>query len=81
MATWLDQAVGMGLLSFAGMVFVYYTFWIIALPFVEEDQVIHQLFPARKYAVIIPFAVGGFALLCICNFIAFLSFFKKEKKS
>ncbi|XP_071494274.1 dolichol phosphate-mannose biosynthesis regulatory protein-like [Diadema antillarum] len=77
----MDQAVGMGMLSFAGMVFVYYTFWIIVLPFIEADQIVHQLFPPRKYAVIVPFVAGGVALLIVGHVILFMMFFTKPKKS
>ncbi|KAI0227146.1 Dolichol phosphate-mannose biosynthesis regulatory protein [Lamellibrachia satsuma] len=63
MATGSDQAVGYGLMATAGLIFTYYTLWIVIMPFVDEDYIIHQYFPSRVYALAIPIAAGVIALL------------------
>ncbi|TRZ14722.1 hypothetical protein HGM15179_012386 [Zosterops borbonicus] len=65
MATATDQLVGFGLVAFSLVLFVYYTLWIIVLPFIDSDHGIHQYFLPREYAVIIPVAAGLLLLLFI----------------
>ncbi|XP_071430658.1 dolichol phosphate-mannose biosynthesis regulatory protein [Pithys albifrons albifrons] len=69
MATATDQLVGFGLVAFSLVLFVYYTLWIIVLPFIDSDHGIHQYFLAREYAVIIPVVAGLLLLLFIGVFI------------
>ncbi|CAN8198068.1 unnamed protein product [Coccothraustes coccothraustes] len=54
------------------VLFVYYTLWIIVLPFMDSDHGIHQFFLPREYAVIIPVAAGLLLLLFIGVFIMFV---------
>ncbi|KAL5012569.1 hypothetical protein ScPMuIL_011120 [Solemya velum] len=82
MATGTDQAVGWGLVSFAGFVFTYYTIWVILLPFVDEGQSIHKFFPPRFYAIAAPLIAGVIGLILIAVFVAvILSASQKKKKS
>ncbi|KAM6316169.1 dolichol phosphate-mannose biosynthesis regulatory protein [Podargus strigoides] len=69
MATATDQVVGFGLVAFSLVLFVYYTLWIIILPFIDPDHAIHRYFLPREYAVIIPVVAGLMLLLFICVFI------------
>ncbi|XP_021269876.1 dolichol phosphate-mannose biosynthesis regulatory protein [Numida meleagris] len=69
MATATDRAVGFGLVAFSLVLFVYYTLWIIVLPFIDSDHSIHQYFLPREYAVIIPVVAGLLLLLFIGVFI------------
>ncbi|XP_072738820.1 dolichol phosphate-mannose biosynthesis regulatory protein [Ciconia boyciana] len=69
MATATDQVVGFSLVAFSLVLFVYYTLWIIILPFIDSDHVIHQYFLPREYAVIIPVVAGLLLLLFIGVFI------------
>ncbi|XP_043921259.1 dolichol phosphate-mannose biosynthesis regulatory protein [Protopterus annectens] len=55
----VDQLVGVGLVGFSLCLFVYYTIWVIVLPFVDEEHVIHSYFLPRQFAVLIP-AVAGY---------------------
>jgi dolichyl-phosphate mannosyltransferase polypeptide 2 regulatory subunit len=41
--------------------FVYFSFWCLLLPFVDDDQPAHALFPPKHWAVALP-AVAGSAL-------------------
>ncbi|XP_054502462.1 dolichol phosphate-mannose biosynthesis regulatory protein [Agelaius tricolor] len=83
MATATDQLVGFGLVAFSLVLFVYYTLWIIVLPFMDSDHGIHQFFLPREYAVIIPMTAGLLLLLFIGVFIMFVTWKsgKHAKKS
>ncbi|KAJ6653313.1 hypothetical protein lerEdw1_009342 [Lerista edwardsae] len=65
MATATDQLVGYGLVAFSLVLFVYYTVWIIILPFIESDHLIHKYFLPREYSVIIPVVAGLLLLLFV----------------
>ncbi|XP_074779831.1 dolichol phosphate-mannose biosynthesis regulatory protein isoform X2 [Athene noctua] len=69
MATATDQVVGFGLVAFSLVLFVYYTLWIIILPFIDSNHGIHQYFLPREYAVIIPVVAGLLLVLFIGVFI------------
>ncbi|XP_038601190.1 dolichol phosphate-mannose biosynthesis regulatory protein [Tachyglossus aculeatus] len=83
MATGTDQLVGLGLVAFSLVVFTYYTIWIIILPFIDSDHVIHKYFLPREYAVTIPLVVGLILLLFVGIFITcvMLKSRKPTKKS
>lgn len=80
MATGSDQAVGYGLVVFAGAIFLYYTLWVVVLPFVEPDQFLHNLFLPRAYAVILPLVAGVIVLTFIGIFAVFVMLNNKKKK-
>ncbi|KAM4719392.1 dolichol phosphate-mannose biosynthesis regulatory protein [Anableps anableps] len=65
MATGADQAVGMSLVLFSLLLFTYYTVWVIVLPFVDSDHVLHRYFLPREYSVILPGIAAVVLLLCI----------------
>uniref|UniRef100_A0A8C7E994 Dolichol phosphate-mannose biosynthesis regulatory protein n=1 Tax=Nothoprocta perdicaria TaxID=30464 RepID=A0A8C7E994_NOTPE len=69
MATITDQVVGFGMVAFSLTVFVYYTVWIIVLPFIDSEHGIHRYFLPREYAIIIPVVAGLLLLLFIGIFI------------
>ncbi|XTI84917.1 dolichyl-phosphate mannosyltransferase polypeptide 2 [Cenococcum geophilum] len=50
----LDRLVGLAMLIAASAVFLYYTIWTLLMPFVDEDQSLHSLFPPRVWAIRIP---------------------------
>lgn len=70
MATGTDQAVGMSLVVFSLILFTYYSIWVIILPFVDCDHVLHHYFLPREYSVILPGIAAVVLLLCIGTFIA-----------
>ncbi|KAK7280779.1 hypothetical protein RJT34_25846 [Clitoria ternatea] len=76
-----DRAVGF-LLSFISLsIFIYYTFWVIILPFVDDDHFVHKYFLPQEYAILIPVS-AGVALLCfLCIFIGFVMLKSKKKKA
>ncbi|KFO19478.1 Protein FAM102A [Fukomys damarensis] len=64
-ATGTDQVVGLGLVALSLIIFTYYTVWVILLPFIDSEHVIHKYFLPRAYAVAIPLAVGLLLLLFV----------------
>ncbi|XP_060070067.1 dolichol phosphate-mannose biosynthesis regulatory protein-like [Ylistrum balloti] len=83
MATGTDQALGWGLVGFSMSIFIYYTAWIIILPFIDEGQLIHSFFMPRIYALVIPLSSGVLGLLVIGLFVGvtMLKSTQKEKTS
>ncbi|CAB3997467.1 dolichol phosphate-mannose biosynthesis regulatory [Paramuricea clavata] len=65
MATGLDQVVGTAMMSLGSLIFIYYSLWVIVLPFVEADHVIQIYFPDRMYAILIPVVAGVLAVLVV----------------
>ncbi|XP_020229946.1 dolichol-phosphate mannose synthase subunit 2 isoform X1 [Cajanus cajan] len=76
-----DRAVGF-LLSFISLsIFTYYTFWVIILPFVDDDHFVHKYFLPQEYAILIPVS-AGVALLCFLSiFVGFVMLKSKKKKA
>ncbi|XP_010585905.1 dolichol phosphate-mannose biosynthesis regulatory protein [Loxodonta africana] len=72
MATGTDQVVGLVLVAVSLIIFTYYTVWVIILPFIDSQHVIHKYFLPRAYAVAIPLAVGLLLLLFVGVFITFV---------
>ncbi|KAK2819406.1 hypothetical protein Q5P01_024967 [Channa striata] len=70
MATGVDQAVGMSLVVFSLVLFMYYSIWVIILPFVDSDHVLQKYFLPREYAVLLPGIAAVILLLCIGAFTA-----------
>ncbi|XP_028829880.1 dolichol phosphate-mannose biosynthesis regulatory protein [Denticeps clupeoides] len=80
MATGADQVVGLGLVAFSLMLFTYYTIWVIVLPFVDTDHVIHMYFLPREYSVILPGVAALFLLLCVGTFIGVVTWKNRRSK-
>ncbi|XP_072506254.1 dolichol phosphate-mannose biosynthesis regulatory protein-like [Notamacropus eugenii] len=78
MATATDQVVGFGLVVFSLVTFIYYTIWVIILPFIDSDHIIHKYFLPREYAIIIPLAAGLFLLLFVGLFITYVMLKNRE---
>ncbi|RVE65479.1 hypothetical protein OJAV_G00116950 [Oryzias javanicus] len=70
MATGVDQAVGMGLVLFSLSLFSYYSVWVIVLPFMDSDHILHKYFLPREYSVILPGIAAVVLLLLIGTFTA-----------
>ncbi|KAF8522280.1 dolichol phosphate-mannose biosynthesis regulatory [Hysterangium stoloniferum] len=61
----------------ASFIFVYYTVWAILLPFFPASHYVHDLFPAREWAIRLP----SFALVVGLSVIGFFvgSVINKER--
>lgn len=64
--------VGLGLVAVSLIIFTYYTAWVILLPFIDSEHVIHKFFLPRAYAVAIPLAAGLLLLLFVGLFITYI---------
>ncbi|XP_062409513.1 dolichol phosphate-mannose biosynthesis regulatory protein [Sardina pilchardus] len=80
MATGADQVVGMGLVGFSLLLFTYYTIWVIILPFVDGDHMIHKYFLPREYSVILPGVAALILVLCVGTFIAVVTWRNRKPK-
>ncbi|XP_046906945.1 dolichol phosphate-mannose biosynthesis regulatory protein [Hypomesus transpacificus] len=80
MATGTDQAVGMSLVGFSLFLFTYYTIWVIILPFVDGDHVVHKYFLPREYSVILPGIAALLLLLFIGTFIGVVTWKNRKPK-
>ncbi|CAH3164299.1 unnamed protein product [Porites evermanni] len=80
-ATGTDRAAGYGMMLVSALIFVYYTIWVIFLPFVEKGHPIQRLFLPRMYAVIIPVVAGLVLLGVIGIFVAVVMLKSKKPKA
>lgn len=64
--------VGFGLVAVSLIIFTYYTTWVILLPFIDSQHVIHKYFLPRAYAVLIPLVAGLLLLLFVGLFITYV---------
>ncbi|KAI3680075.1 hypothetical protein L2E82_50812 [Cichorium intybus] len=76
-----NRAVGFILASISVTVFTYYTFWVIILPFVDEDHFVHNYFLPQEYAILLP-VYAGVSLICLLSvFIGYVMLKSKKKKA
>ncbi|KAI4997987.1 hypothetical protein ACQJBY_031745 [Aegilops geniculata] len=75
-----DKAVGLVLTMTSLSIFTYYTFWVIILPFVDDDHFVHQYFLPQEYAIFIPVFAGVVLLSFLSIFIGLVMLKSKKKK-
>jgi len=78
MASGTDQLVGYALILLSGVIFSYYTIWVVILPFVDDGHVLKSFFLPPVYALLIPVVAGVMALMGLGSFIYIVS--AKNKK-
>ena len=76
-----DKAVGLVLTMTSLSIFTYYTFWVIILPFVDDDHFVHQYFLPQEYAIFIPVFAGVVLLSFLSIFIGLVMLKSKKKKA
>ncbi|OIW09773.1 hypothetical protein TanjilG_32211 [Lupinus angustifolius] len=74
-----DRSVGFLLTITSLSIFTYYTFWVIILPFVDDDHFVHNYFLPREYAILIPVSAGVALLSFLSIFIGFVMLKSKKK--
>ncbi|CAL0312891.1 unnamed protein product [Lupinus luteus] len=74
-----DRTVGFLLTLISLSIFTYYTFWVIILPFVDDDHFVHKYFLPREYAILIPVSAGVALLSFLSIFIGFVMLKSKKK--
>eukprot|EP01104_Vermistella_antarctica_P006840 TRINITY_DN17541_c0_g1_i1.p1 TRINITY_DN17541_c0_g1~~TRINITY_DN17541_c0_g1_i1.p1 ORF type:complete len:104 (+),score=5.98 TRINITY_DN17541_c0_g1_i1:176-487(+) len=52
-----DRTLGYSLLFTSLSVYLYYAFWVLLTPFIDEDHFIQSYFPDRTWAILVPIAV------------------------
>ncbi|XP_040180741.1 dolichol phosphate-mannose biosynthesis regulatory protein [Rana temporaria] len=80
MATGSDRLTGAGLVAFSTVLFIYYTVWVICLPFIDSDHVIHSYFLPREYAVLLPLVAALILLLLIGIFVTYVMWKSRSPK-
>jgi len=78
MATGTDRAAGYGMMLVSAVIFVYYTIWVVLLPFVDKGHAIQRFFLPRMYAVVIPI-IAGLVLLGIIGIFVAVVMLKSKK--
>lgn len=76
-----DLVAGWTLITVTSLVYIYYTIWVIVLPFVDKDQLFHSFFPDHKYALGIPLLGGTIGLVTIGVFVLLTCRKSKNKSS
>lgn len=64
-----DSTLGRSVLIVFGLLYLYYTFWIYALPFVDDDNFVLRFFPPVKYALLVPAVLGTIFIGTLVTFI------------
>ncbi|XP_026665150.1 dolichol-phosphate mannose synthase subunit 2-like [Phoenix dactylifera] len=76
-----DKGVGILISAISLSIFSYYIFWVIILPFVDEDHFIHKYFLPQEFAILIPLLGGAALLSFLCLFIGFVMLKSKYQTS
>ncbi|CAB57919.1 dolichol-phosphate mannosyltransferase regulatory subunit Dpm2 [Schizosaccharomyces pombe] len=61
--------------------FLYYTIWVLIMPFVDNMNISQKLFLDREWAITIPVAVMLFGICLIGTFVSLLMIKSSKKKS
>ncbi|KAM4665135.1 dolichol phosphate-mannose biosynthesis regulatory protein [Discoglossus pictus] len=80
MATGSDRVAGAGLVALSSLLFGYYTVWVICLPFIDSDHVIHSFFLPREYAVLLPLLAALTLLLFVGIFVVYVMWKSQSPK-
>lgn len=75
-----DKVVGSILLFLSVVIFVYYSIWVLVLPFVEKDHPVFAYFLPKEYAVAIPASLLFFVVLFVGIFIGIVLIKEARKK-
>ena len=75
-----DAAVGVFLVVFSAVLFVYYSTWVLVTPFADDDSALHAYFLPYEYAWIIPCILLVVGVTGIAGFVAHVLNKKKNKK-
>ncbi|KAI9657584.1 MAG: hypothetical protein M1829_006892 [Trizodia sp. TS-e1964] len=69
------------MLSIASAVFLYYTIWTLLMPFVDRGHPLHDLFPARVWAVRIPVILILLGCTVVGSFLSLVMIRSKGKRA
>ncbi|KEZ46893.1 hypothetical protein SAPIO_CDS0229 [Scedosporium apiospermum] len=77
----LDKLVGLAMLVAASVIFLYYTLWVLVMPFVDDDHVLQTLFPPRVWAIRIPVILILLGSAVVGSFIGMVMIRSNRKKA
>ncbi|KAI9166689.1 dolichyl-phosphate mannosyltransferase polypeptide 2, regulatory subunit [Paramyrothecium foliicola] len=77
----LDQLVGLAMLVVASVVFLYYSVWTLLMPFVDDDQTLHNFFPPRVWAIRIPVILILLGSAVVGSFLGMVMIRSNQKKA
>lgn len=75
-----DSTLGYVFLVLSIVIYLYYSIWVLATPFVTSGHVIHSFFPDRELAITIPIVLLVVGLTLIGSFLAIVMIKSKSKK-
>lgn len=64
-----DSTLGRSILFVSGLFYMYYTFWIYAVPFVDDNNFLLLLFPPVKFALLVPATLGTVFVSTLVSFV------------
>ncbi|OTB08335.1 hypothetical protein M426DRAFT_316961 [Hypoxylon sp. CI-4A] len=77
----LGTLVGLAMLVAASVVFLYYSIWTLAMPFVDSDHPLHQFFPPRVWAIRIPVILVLLGSAVVGSFLGVVMIRSNRKKA
>ncbi|KAI8061626.1 dolichol-phosphate mannosyltransferase 2 [Gongronella butleri] len=69
MGTGIDKVAGTAAFFTLNALFVYYSIWVLLIPFVDEGHVLHNYFPAWQHAIRVPVIIMIIWLTVILTFL------------
>ncbi|RYP17122.1 hypothetical protein DL765_004741 [Monosporascus sp. GIB2] len=73
--------VGLAMLVAASVVFLYYSIWTLAMPFVDSDHPLHAFFPPRVWAIRIPVILILLGSAVVGSFLSVVMIRSNRKKA
>ncbi|KAI8998551.1 dolichol phosphate-mannose biosynthesis regulatory protein-domain-containing protein [Trametes punicea] len=64
-----DKACGNIMLLVAAVTILYYTFWALLLPFLDDSSPLHMWFPSREWALRVPALIVVLGISAIGSFL------------
>jgi heme O synthase-like polyprenyltransferase len=61
-----DRAVGAALVLLSGGAWLYYSAWVLGVPFLPSAHPAHAFFPDRRWALLLP----AYAIVLLCALVA-----------
>ncbi|KAI1074350.1 dolichol phosphate-mannose biosynthesis regulatory protein [Whalleya microplaca] len=77
----LGTLVGLAMLVAASVVFLYYSIWTLAMPFVDSDHPLHNFFPPRVWAIRLPVILVLLGAAVVGSFLSVVMIRSNRKKA
>ncbi|ORZ18915.1 dolichol-phosphate mannosyltransferase 2 [Absidia repens] len=69
MGTGIDKLIGTVGFFVSSSLFIYYTVWVLLMPFVDDGHFLHNYFPNSRHAIRIPLVIMILTLTIIFTFL------------